>query len=265
MAAFTHWTTIVLYLLTTIAAALTLRYRQPRKSVFLALFGCALLAHGLSLSQTLITPAGYRLDLLEMLTLIVWSTNLLILLLAFNHNLTLVIMVTAPLGALVELAATHAWGGVLPRQQLPAGIAAHALLSVSAYALLALATLQALYLYFLNKQLHRHRLTGISRYLPPLQTMESLLFGLITFGQLLLTASLITGFLFIQDLFAQHLVHKTLLSIVAWLLYSILLWGHWRHGWRGNTAVRWILTAFATLMLAYFGSKLALEVILQRN
>ncbi|MCH9692607.1 MAG: cytochrome c biogenesis protein CcsA [Gammaproteobacteria bacterium] len=265
MAVFTHWTTIVLYLLTTIAAVFTLTHQQSRKPIIIVLFGSALLAHGLSLSQTLITPAGYRFDLLEMLTLITWSANLLILIRACNHSLTPLILVMAPFAAVTEFLATHAWGDVLPRQQLPTGIAAHALLSISAYALLTLATLQALYLYYLNKQLHRHRPAGISRYLPPLQTMESILFGLIAFGQLLLTASLITGFLFVHDLFAQHLAHKTVLSIAAWLLYSILLWGHWRCGWRGNTAVRWTLTAFAALMLAYFGSKLALEVILQRN
>jgi ABC-type uncharacterized transport system permease subunit len=77
-----------------------------------------------------------------------------------------------------------------------------------------------------------------------------------------LNASLITGFIFLEDIFAQHLVHKTALSIVSWLILGILLLGRFQFGWRGKTAIRWSLSAFAFLMLAYFGSKLVLEFIL---
>ena len=266
MAGLAHWTAIALYIVTTVVAASALvRQHQPRRALLLGLLFCAVVAHGISLRFTLLADGGFRFDLLAMLCLIAWAVTLLLLVLSRRHQLTLLILAAAPLAALAELAAVHAWGGVSPRQQLSPGIAAHALLSISAYSLLTLATLQALYLYWLNQQLHNHQPSGISRFLPPLQTMESLLFGLIAFGQLLLTAALITGALFMEDMFAQHLVHKSALSILAWVLYSVLLWGHWRKGWRGNTAVRWTLSAFAVLMLAFFGSKLALEVILQRN
>jgi ABC-type uncharacterized transport system permease subunit len=77
-----------------------------------------------------------------------------------------------------------------------------------------------------------------------------------------LSASLLTGFLYLEDIFAQHLVHKTVLSIIGWVLLAILLFGRFRFGWRGKTAIRWTLSAFAFLMLAYFGSKLVLEFIL---
>lgn len=266
MAPFAHWMAIALYLAATAAAALVFTgRRQPRSRLLLSLLAAALLAHGISLYYTLISPAGYRFDLLAMFSLIIWVVNLLLLLLATQRPLTLLILILAPLGALAELAAARDWGGVAPRHQLSAGIAVHALLSIASYSLLTLATLQAIYLYYLNQQLHNHKPGGISRFLPPLQSMESLLFGLIAAGQLLLTASLLTGFLFVDDFFGQHLAHKTALSLVAWVLYSVLLWGHWKLGWRGNTAVRWTLTAFAALMLAYFGSKLVLEVILQRT
>lgn len=266
MATIAHWTAIALYLATTLVAAQSfIQQRHPHRGMLLGLLAGALLAHGISLAYILIAPNGYRFDLLAMLSLIAWTVNLLILVLASRHPLQLLILILAPVGALAELGAVHGLGGVVPRQQLSAGIAVHALLSIAAYSLLTIATLQAIYLYYQNQQLHNHRPGGISRFLPPLQTMESLLFGLIAFGQLLLTASLITGFLFLDNLFAQHLVHKTVLSLLAWLLYSILLWGHWKLGWRGNTAVRWTLAAFAALMLAYFGSKLVLEVILQRS
>jgi ABC-type uncharacterized transport system permease subunit len=53
-------------------------------------------------------------------------------------------------------------------------------------------------------------------------------------------------------------------SIAAWMIYALLLWGRHQLGWRGYTAIRWTLAGFALLMLAYFGSKLVLELILSQ-
>jgi len=80
----------------------------------------------------------------------------------------------------------------------------------------------------------------------------------------LLTFTLLTGALFVGDLFGQHLIHKTVLSIIAWLVFGALLFGRWRYGWRGRTALRWTLTGFVLLMLAYPGSRFVLEVLLHR-
>ena len=79
-----------------------------------------------------------------------------------------------------------------------------------------------------------------------------------------LSASLASGFYFLEDMFAQKLAHKTVLSILAWFAFGVLLWGRWRFGWRGRTAIRWTLTGFGVLALGYFGSKAVLELILAR-
>jgi len=100
--------------------------------------------------------------------------------------------------------------------------------------------------------------------LPPLQVMETLMFQMVALGLLLLSLSLISGFLFLEDIFDQHLVHKTILSIAAWFVYATLLWGRWRYGWRGRKAIRWNLAGFFVLLLAYFGKKFVLELILHR-
>ena len=92
--------------------------------------------------------------------------------------------------------------------------------------------------------------------------METLLFQFLGFGFVCLSASLLTGFVYLEDIFAQHLVHKTVLSIIGWFILGVLLFGRIRFGWRGKTAIRWTLSAFAFLMLAFFGSKLVLEFIL---
>jgi len=91
-----------------------------------------------------------------------------------------------------------------------------------------------------------------------------MLFEMIGAGFALLTLALLSGFAFLEDMFAQHLVHKTVLSTLAWLMFGGLLLGRFRYGWRGKTAIIWTLSGFATLILAYFGSKMVLEIMLRR-
>ena len=92
--------------------------------------------------------------------------------------------------------------------------------------------------------------------------MESLLFDAIIIGFLCLSVSLISGMVFLEDMFESAPRHVTVLSIIAWLVFAILLVGRWLGGWRGRTAIRWTLGGFISLMLAYFGSKFVLELIL---
>ena len=91
------------------------------------------------------------------------------------------------------------------------------------------------------------------------------MFRLIGAGFVLLTLALLTGFIFVTNLFEQHLIHKTVLSLIAWVLFGILLIGRTRYGWRGRGAVRWTLWGFGVLILAYFGSKFVLETVLGRH
>ena len=137
------------------------------------------------------------------------------------------------------------------------------MLSIFAYCLLTIAALQALILALQERQISNKHPSTIMK-LPPLQVMETLLIQIITIGFFMLSLSLITGLMFIQDIFAQHLVHKTVLSIIAWAVFGILLWGHWAAGWRGKKLISWTMGGFICLMLAYFGSKLVLEIILKR-
>lgn len=140
----------------------------------------------------------------------------------------------------------------------------HVLSSIIAFSLLNIAALQALLLAVQDQQLRSHHPKRLILALPPLQAMETLLFQMIGTGLFFLTASLFSGFIFIEDLFAQHLAHKTVLSIIAWIIFSGLLIGRLRYGWRGHTAIKWTLIGFVLLLLAYFGSKLVLELILQK-
>lgn len=140
----------------------------------------------------------------------------------------------------------------------------HAWLALLAYATLAIAALLAAMLWLQERALRRRQFHTWLRALPPLVELETLLFRTIAVGFALLTATLLTGVLFVEDLFAQHLIHKTVLSVLSWLVFGGLLIGRWGYGWRGGTAVRWTLVAMVLLVLAFFGTKFVLELVLGR-
>ena len=102
--------------------------------------------------------------------------------------------------------------------------------------------------------------------LPPLMMMEDLLFNLLYVGFTLLTLTVFSGLLFSQTLFGKPLVfdHKTIFALVSWFLFGGLIVARWRVGLRGRAAVRWVLSAYTALLLAYIGSRFVMEVILQR-
>ena len=126
-----------------------------------------------------------------------------------------------------------------------------------------MATVQAL---FLRLQIRELKHKTIHRFwvnkLPPLQSMEGLLFDMILVSFVLLSIALGLGFVYVQDIFAQHIVHKTVFSMLSWLLLGGLLIGHWRAGWRGKRAANLTIYAFLLLALGFVGSKFVLELVL---
>jgi ABC-type uncharacterized transport system permease subunit len=174
-------------------------------------------------------------------------------------------LVALPIAA---LAVSLEWLVDFPGTQISAvsiEISAHILSSVMAFGVLSVAGVYALFVALIDHFLRRHHLNRLIRTLPALEILETLLFQLISIGFLLLTVSLTTGLLFVHDMFAQHLAHKTILSIIAWVVFGTLLWGRRFRGWRGRVAVRMTLAGIALLLLSYFGSKLVLEVLLERS
>ena len=141
----------------------------------------------------------------------------------------------------------------------------HVTASLLSYSLLSIAAVTAVFIAVLHNLLHRHKGAALIEILPPLVVMENMLFKMILAGWLILSLSLATGLLFVDNLFAQHLAHKTFLSAISWLVFGLLLAGRWRYGWRGMRVVRLCLIGMAILLLAYFGSKAVLELMLDRR
>ncbi|WP_197427121.1 cytochrome C assembly family protein [Noviluteimonas gilva] len=171
-------------------------------------------------------------------------------------------VIVFPIAALVGIA--YAARGHVTATPLDWRLQLHAWCALLAYATLGIAALIAVLLWAQERALRRREFHGWLRAMPPLTQLESLLFRTIAVGFGLLTATLLTGVLFVENLFAQHLVHKTVLSVLSWLAFGVLLLGRWRWGWRGAKAVRWTLVAMVLLMLAFFGSQFVLEMVLKR-
>lgn len=237
----------------------------PPRGLALAVTFVGLLLHSWLLWDSIFSHAGLHLSFYSALALTSWTVITLLLVSSLTkpvENLGLLLLPAAALSLLFE-AIFREVSFMQPSASWPLKI--HVLLSMLAYSLLTLAAVQAILLAVQDHHLRSRHPGGFVRTLPPLQTMESLLFEMITAGFVLLTFALLSGFAFLEDMFAQHLVHKTVLSVLGWLMFGGLLIGRFRSGWRGRTAIAWTLGGFGVLILAYFGSKAVLELILERT
>ncbi len=142
---------------------------------------------------------------------------------------------------------------------------AHILIAMFAYGLLTVGAIVAVYALVQDRRLKAGKLSAGNQLFAPLETTEKLLFNITAAGFLFLLIAVLSGFAFVEDLFAQHLAHKTAFSLLALLLFGILVAGRMFAGWRGKRAVYLYLWGFAFLCLAYFGARYVLEVVLDRS
>ena len=154
---------------------------------------------------------------------------------------------------------------ILDNTELPA-FRAHLFGAMLAYSLLTIAAFHASLMIVIERHLHHPAGHPVLVNLPPLLVMEKLLFRIIWAGFILLTLTLISGTFFSNEVFGQPFTftHKTFFGVVSWSVFAALLVGRQFYGWRGRIAIRWTLTGFVILLLAYIGSKFVLEVILNR-
>ena len=250
--------------------ASTWRNDSPRRSHGLLLTGLAMAALGLIFHGALLSHAIFRgpelaLSTTDAASLVGWIVALTTLFTIWSRPRF------AALGAAlllcVGIAAAFTNDGARDYATIDSGwaLTAHIVVAITAYSLIAVGTVFALALSSLDKRLRSHRPLGMLTNMPSVDSLEAAMFQTISAGFALLTLTLFSGFVFVRDLMAQHLAHKVALSCLAWLILGILLIGRWRFGWRGRIASRWALSGFCLLGLAYFGSKLVLEVFLGRH
>ncbi|HPQ95162.1 MAG: cytochrome c biogenesis protein CcsA [Thiothrix sp.] len=226
------------------------------------IWGLALILHGLTLLLPGLQTHGLAIDFFSALSLVMWLASLILFFAQIKRPLASLGLLILPFTLIsLLLDALLATGRTIALNE---GLGLHILLSLLAYSMLMLAALQSILLAVQNHQLHNHQSGYLMKALPPLQDMESLLFQLILTGVVLLTLGLISGLLSLHGLFGQGVAHKTVLSLIAWAVFTTLLIGHWQYGWRGRIAVRWTLSGFTLLMLGFFGSKFVLEYMVHK-
>ncbi len=254
--------TLLLYIAITVRIFTFDSPRKPataQKIQLSVLLLAALISHACLLYTQLLNDKSLNLGFFNMVSLISWLVVLLLRLALLQKSVESLLAVFAPITAVTVLLALYFPSEGLLTGHLAGGVKMHIVTSVLAYSILVLAALQAIFMAVQEYKLRHKRPTWIMQHLPPLQSMETLLFQLLQAGWFFLTLGLISGSLFLEDMFAQHLAHKTVLSFIAWLIFATLLFGRWRYGWRGRRAIRWTWVGFACLMLGYLGSKFIYE------
>jgi len=173
--------------------------------------------------------------------------------------------VPAALGAMAVLLALVFPGAAL-RNHLTPWFALHLALGVASYGLFAAAVIHAALMQHTERLM---RLATGNQAGVPLLTLERLTFQFVGAGFLLLTATLLMGWWFSESIHGAGQVwrwdHKTVFSLLSWLVFAVLLVGRARFGWRGRVAVRTLYTGAGLLLLGYVGSRFVLEVILRRG
>lgn len=222
--------------------------------------------HAYLLYGNLFGGGDLNLGLINALSLILWLTMLVYWVARFFY----------PIASLQTLVLPLAAGGTLLPALFPAphpltnnlsfALEAHILAAMLAYSLFTIAVLHAGLMSLVEKRLHHATLPRVLQGLPPLLTMETLLFRIIGAGFVLLTLTLAFGVVFSDQLFGKpwQFNHKMLFGFISWGVFATLLLGHQYRGWRGRTAVRWTMSGFIFLLLAYLGTQFVLEVLLHR-
>ncbi len=223
----------------------------------------ATIFHAFALYGIIFTSQGIDIGFFSALTFTAWLMATLLVIASFSLPISCLGLLVYPFALITLILRISSEQQHLLTDSLAAGLQTHILFSLLAYSLLSIAVAQAILLYIQDKYLHNKHPSGFLHSLPSLESMETLLFRLIGLGVFALSISLLSGFIYLEDMFAQHLVHKTILSLFAWGVFVALLWGHYKFGWRGKIAIRWSMSGFILLMLAYFGSKFVIELVLR--
>jgi ABC-type uncharacterized transport system permease subunit len=226
----------------------------------------ALALHAYAIARAIVSPAGLDLSFANALSLVAGLAVLVAWASGLMRTLPGIAAVVLPVAALCALGPASGEGPHRFAYADEPWATVHIAVALLAYALFVVAALQALVLIGLEARLRRGLPAASDGGVPPLLMLEQFMFRLVGLGFVLLSATLVSGFLFSEEIFGRPLTftHKNVFSVAGWLTFAVLLFGRWRYGWRGRRALRWILAGTLLLILGYLGSKFVSEVLLRR-
>lgn len=217
----------------------------------------ALALHVYTLSTTLLMDSHIFFHMGNGLSLVALLASVILLITHLNKPTETLGIFIYPLSALSTLLPLSMKMPV----ELPIELGSHVLISIAAYSIMGIATAQAILYGVQERNFKAKRLNKLMLALPPLQIMESTLLQLVKIGFIFLTFALLSGAFFVENLFEQHLIHKTFFAILAWAVYGLFLFGQSNYGWRGQTAARFTIWAYFLLILSYIGTTIVLSMI----
>lgn len=232
----------------------------------------AWLVHGVALGLDVVMPGRLRVGFAIMLSSALWVSVAAYWLENRNFALDGLRRLVMPFAAAAALLPALFPGSLMPLAGKSAAFGWHIVVAVLAYSTLTIAAFHAVLMALQEARLHTRSASGgwlgnALDQLPALLTMEKLLFRVIWIGFVLLSLTVLSGFVFSEQVFGRPLLldHKSVFALLSWALFAALLAGRRWQGWRGKTALRFTLAGFATLALAYVGSRFVLEVVLHRG
>ncbi|MEO0576110.1 MAG: cytochrome c biogenesis protein CcsA [Pseudomonadota bacterium] len=234
-----------------------------RDRVLTSLLTLIIVLHGASLAHDVLLNVDHGFGFADVVNVIAWLFAAIGLYAALQQGFRAVAgVVLAIAGILVAICLTIETGTGAP---LTWQLKLHAVLSLLAYSFLASGAVLAMASLVQDSQLRAAKVNRLSSVLPPLMATEQFLATLTTAGFVFLLMAITSGFVFVEDLFTQHLTHKSALSLGALVIFGLLVVGRRAAGWRGRRMLHLYLAGFAVLVLAYFGSKIVLEVMLDKQ
>ncbi len=238
------------------------KQQGPNIKIIAVLAAISLLTHLATLSNEIFIAPGQNMSMLNVASLLTWVIAISMSLASYTMSSAILLPVVYSSAALALLAGLLIPTTHIVHFELRPNLIIHITLALLAYGCLVIALLYALQTSYINARLKQKQASLLHSSLPPLMQVETILFKLLATGTLLLTLSLISGFVFLDNMFDKEQAHKTVLSIVAWGIFCLTLFGHYRLGWRRKTLVSMTIAGTAILTLAYFGSRFVKEVIL---
>ena len=256
-------------LLYAVCAFLPARLRLPISIVTAVAWGL----HGVALWLAVLSPGALRLGFAVMLSIAMWISVLVYWLENRNFTLDSLRVLVLPCAAFAVILPALFPGNLIALDGKSTWFSWHVAISLLAYSTLTIAAFHGVLMAMQESRLHTRVAAGSGWFgaaierLPALLTMEKLLFRMIAIGFAFLTLTVLSGVFFSEQLFGKAVKfdHKTVFSLLSWLLFGLLLAGRKWRGWRGKMALTLTLLGFATLLLAYVGSRFVLEVVLHRG
>lgn len=255
---------IIVYTIFGVYLYITLTHsRHIHKAGVLIGLTLAAILHAILLYPNIVTRYGFNFNIFNTISLTALFFLLFFMIFSLYRPILSLGLLAIPV-AVIGLSLGHfGRSAYAPLSDISSLLEWHIVLSFAAYCVLLMGCVQAIILKLQIKELKHqtiHRF-WVSK-LPPLQSMQSLLFDMILVGFVLLSMALCLGFLATYDVLAQHIAHKLVFSVLSWLVFGWLIVGHYCYGWRSNKATNMVMGGFLLLAVGFVGTKAVLELII---